>query len=71
MHPTRQGAGLGSALIRRTHAELDRAGVPTYLEATNEDNIRLYHRAGYRDMDPCAIHVPDGSPFFRMWRPAR
>ena len=69
VHPTRQGAGLGSALMRRTHAELDRAGVPTYLEGTNRDNVRLYRRAGYRDMDPCAIHLPDGSPFFRMWRP--
>ncbi len=70
VHPTRQGTGLGSALMRRTHAELDRAGVPTYLEGTNEDNVRLYRRAGYRDMTPFGIHLPDGSPFFRMWRPA-
>jgi ribosomal protein S18 acetylase RimI-like enzyme len=68
VHPSRQGAGLGGALMRRTHAELDRAGVPAYLEATNEDNIRLYRRAGYRDMDPFGIHLPDGTPFFRMWR---
>ncbi len=70
VHPTRQGAGLGSALMRRTHAELDRAGVPAYLEGTNEDNVRLYRRAGYRDMNPCGIYLPDGSPFFRMWRRA-
>lgn len=70
VHPTRQRAGLGSALMRRTHAELDRAGVPTYLEATNQDNVRLYRRSGFRDMDPFGIHLPDGTPFFRMWRPA-
>ena len=70
VHPSRQGAGLGGALMRRTHAELDRAGVPAYLEATNDDNVRLYRRAGYRDLDPFEIYLPDGTPFFRMWRPA-
>jgi ribosomal protein S18 acetylase RimI-like enzyme len=68
VHPSRQRAGLGDALMRRTHAELDRAGVPAYLEATNDDNIRLYRRAGYREMDPFEIDLPDGTPFFRMWR---
>jgi len=70
VHPSRQGTGLGSALMGRTHAELDRAGLPAYLEATNDDNIRLYRRSGYRDMDPFEINLPDGTPFFRMWRPA-
>jgi len=69
VHPSRQGGGLGSTLMRRTHAELDRAGLPAYLEATNDDNIRLYRRAGYREMDPFEINLPDGAPFFRMWRP--
>jgi ribosomal protein S18 acetylase RimI-like enzyme len=41
VHPSRQGADLDGALMRRTHAELDCAGVPAYLEATNDDNIRL------------------------------
>jgi ribosomal protein S18 acetylase RimI-like enzyme len=68
VHPDRQGEGLGGALMRRTHQELDRTGTPAYLEATNADNIRLYRRAGYRDMDPFAIRLPDGTPFFRMWR---
>jgi ribosomal protein S18 acetylase RimI-like enzyme len=68
VHPFRQGTGLGGALMRRTHAELDRAGVPAYLEATNHDNVRLYRRAGYRDMDPFEVYLPDGTPFFRMWR---
>ena len=70
VHPDHQNRGLGSALIRRTHADLDAAGVPEYLEATNEDNIRLYRRFGYAPMEPYDIRLPDGSPFFRMWRPA-
>ncbi|MEV6600868.1 GNAT family N-acetyltransferase [Actinoplanes sp. NPDC051346] len=64
--PAHQGAGLGSALMRHTHDRLD---VPTYLEATNADNVRLYRRRGYTDMSPFDIRLPDGTPFFRMWRP--
>jgi ribosomal protein S18 acetylase RimI-like enzyme len=69
-HPDQQHRGLGSALMSRTHRELDAAGVPEYLEATNQDNIRLYRRHGYQDMIPFDILLPDGTPFYRMWRPA-
>jgi ribosomal protein S18 acetylase RimI-like enzyme len=67
-HPDHQERGLGSALMRRTHDELDAAGVPAYLEATNENNVRLYRRHGYADMIPFEMLLPDGTPFFRMWR---
>jgi ribosomal protein S18 acetylase RimI-like enzyme len=70
VHPDQQHRGLGGALMSRTHDELDRAGVPEYLEATNENNIRLYRRYDYRDMIPFDILLPDGTPFYRMWRPA-
>ena len=43
--------------------------MPAYLEATNEDNIRLYERHGYQRMAPFDIRLPDDTPFFRMWRP--
>jgi ribosomal protein S18 acetylase RimI-like enzyme len=66
VHPDHQGAGLGSALMQHTH---DRIDVPAYLEATNEDNIRLYERHGYTRMSPFDIRLPDDTPFFRMWRP--
>jgi ribosomal protein S18 acetylase RimI-like enzyme len=68
VHPDHQGTGLGSALMDLVHAEQDAAGTPEYLEATNEDNIRLYQRHGYHDMLPHEILLPDGTPFFRMWR---
>jgi ribosomal protein S18 acetylase RimI-like enzyme len=68
VHPGHQSHGLGSLLMKHTHVELDRAGVPAYLEATNQDNVRLYRRAGYADMDPFEMLLPDGTPFFRMWR---
>ncbi|MFI5935150.1 GNAT family N-acetyltransferase [Actinoplanes sp. NPDC051494] len=67
VHPDHRGSGLGTSLLHHTHARLR---VPAYLEATNEDNIRLYRRHGYRTLHPFAIHLPDGTPFYRMWRAA-
>ncbi|GAB2603660.1 GCN5-like N-acetyltransferase [Paractinoplanes abujensis] len=68
VHPDHQEHGLGSKLMARTHSELDKSGVPAYLEATNHNNVRLYHRVGYADMDPFEMLLPDGTPFYRMWR---
>lgn len=66
--PEHRSHGLGGDLMSRTHDELDRAGVPAYLEATNQNNVRLYRRHGYADMMPFEMLLPDGTPFFRMWR---
>lgn len=68
VHPDHQDHGLGSLLMKRTHDELEAAGVPAYLEATNANNVRLYKRVGYAEMDPFEMLLPDGTPFFRMWR---
>ena len=66
VHPDHQGHGLGGALMDSTHQDL--GGTPAYLEATNEENIRLYRRHGYTDMMPFDIRMPDDTPFYRMWR---
>ena len=66
VHPTQQSHGLGGALMDSTHEVLGRT--PAYLEATNDDNIRLYRRYGYTDMTPFDIRLPDNTPFYRMWR---
>ncbi|MFI6078001.1 GNAT family N-acetyltransferase [Actinoplanes sp. NPDC051343] len=68
VHPEEQAHGLGSKLMERTHEELDKAGTPAYLEATNANNVRLYRRHGYVDMNPFEMLLPDDTPFFRMWR---
>ncbi|WIM99145.1 GNAT family N-acetyltransferase [Actinoplanes oblitus] len=70
VRPDEQGHGLGGALMSNVHDLLDAQGLPAYLEATNENNVRLYRRHGYTAMDPFEIHLPDGTPFYRMWRPA-
>ncbi|MEU4217238.1 GNAT family N-acetyltransferase [Actinoplanes sp. NPDC026623] len=66
VHPAHQSHGLGGTLMDSTHEDLGR--IPAYLEATNEDNIRLYRRYGYTDMTPFDIRLPDNTPFYRMWR---
>jgi ribosomal protein S18 acetylase RimI-like enzyme len=68
VHPQEQDHGLGSRLMSRTHDELDRDGTSAYLEATNQNNVRLYRRHGYVDMEPFEMPLPDGTPFYRMWR---
>ncbi|SNY48957.1 GNAT family N-acetyltransferase [Paractinoplanes atraurantiacus] len=70
VHPDHQHHGLGSLLMNRTHDELKEAGTPVYLEATNHNNVRLYRRTGYVDMDPFEMLLPDGTAFYRMWHAA-
>ena len=71
VRPDRWSQGIGSELMNHTHSRLDADGVPAYLEATSEQNRRLYQRHGYTDMSPPTLAVSDGSVLFRMWRPAR
>jgi GNAT superfamily N-acetyltransferase len=69
VNPAHQGRGLGTALLAHHHAYLDAQGVPSYLEASSERNRRLYARHGYRAGEP--FRLPDGTPFWPMWRPPR
>ncbi|WP_407676906.1 GNAT family N-acetyltransferase [Phytohabitans aurantiacus] len=66
VRPERQGEGLGSALLRHYHAQLDADGTPAYLEASSPPSRDLYARHGYRPGEPFA--VPDGAPYWPMWR---
>ncbi|MEU0571656.1 GNAT family N-acetyltransferase [Nonomuraea sp. NPDC005983] len=66
VHPSRQGGGLGTALLRHHHARLD--GLPAYLEASSPRSRELYLRHGYRARTPFAL--PNGARFWPMWRPA-
>ena len=70
VHPTRQGHGVGSALLRHGHARLDREGAAAYLEATGARTVRLYGRHGYRSTTYPAP-IPRGPDLFPMWRARR
>ncbi|PRY30520.1 GNAT family N-acetyltransferase [Pseudosporangium ferrugineum] len=68
----RQRQGLGSMLLHHTHEWLDAQGHAAYLEATDENNEKLYATHGYQPMTPPGIRIADGvPPLRRMWRPAR
>ena len=69
--PEGQGKGLGGALLRSGLAQADRAGMPTYLESSKEENIPIYQRYGFELRD-----VPEGlpegcPPIYPMWRPVK
>lgn len=45
--PTRQGNGVGSALMKHALAACDRDGTIAYLESSNPRNVPLYERHGF------------------------
>jgi GNAT superfamily N-acetyltransferase len=67
--PREQGRGLGSALLASMLTRCDRDAVPAYLDATAEDNRRLYERHGF---EVVAEQSVDGCPpLWGMWRDPR
>lgn len=68
--PTRQGRGLATGLLQPTLDQLDRDGLPCYLDTQSPDNVSLYQRFGFR-----VIHegVLPGTavPHWAMLREAR
>ncbi|MFJ6197278.1 GNAT family N-acetyltransferase [Micromonospora sp. NPDC092111] len=65
--PERQNRGIGTALLRHHHRQLDTLGVPAYLEASNTRNRELYRRLGYRAGPPLILPTA-GPTIWRMWR---
>jgi GNAT superfamily N-acetyltransferase len=55
-----QGLGIGSSLLRHVTAFCDRLRIPAYLENSNERNLSLYERHGFRA--PWESRVPGGGP---------
>ncbi|MFF2522553.1 GNAT family N-acetyltransferase [Streptomyces liangshanensis] len=69
--PDRVGEGLGTALLTDRLDDLDRQGVPSFLEASNERSAKLYARLGYAHLD-VTTDLPGGPSLYPMWRdPAR
>jgi len=64
--PEWQGRGHGSALMRPVLEICDRDGIAAYLEATSENNKRLYLRNGFEVVGE--IPLPDGPSLWPMWR---
>ena len=65
-----QGQGLGSAMLREVLEPADAAGVPAYLESSNERNLTLYRRHGFEVVEEIRA-LGTGPTIWRMWRNPR
>jgi ribosomal protein S18 acetylase RimI-like enzyme len=67
--PDEQGRGHGGVLLGNLSDRADRDGLPCYLEADREDNVRLYERYGYRITKEAIARRLDNLRFWTMTRP--
>jgi ribosomal protein S18 acetylase RimI-like enzyme len=67
-HPDHRGRGIAQDLLRADLADLDRQGVPSYLESTNPANDHRYERLGFAKIGSFT-GVERGSVVSTMWRP--
>jgi GNAT superfamily N-acetyltransferase len=63
----RQGQGLGTRMLREVLTGLDADRVPAYLESSNERNLPLYERNGFRVTGELQA-LGHGPTIWRMWR---
>ena len=60
--PSRQGQGVGGALIQPIITRADSAGLPCYLETMKERNVTFYKKHGF--VVVVEGDLPDGGPYF-------
>jgi len=67
VEPSKQGQGIGGALIEPILSRADADGLPCYLETFHERNLPFYEKLGFRIEG--GGHVPGGGPnFWAMMR---
>jgi ribosomal protein S18 acetylase RimI-like enzyme len=66
--PSRQGEGIGTALIRAGLARIGRDGLPCCLETATASNVGFYERLGFAVTQEW--RVPSGPVLWSMLRPA-
>jgi len=65
--PEHQGQGVGATMLREVTDQADSTGVPAYLESSNERNLTLYERHGFRVVEDFRL-LGRGPTVWRMWR---
>jgi len=69
VYPDRRNQGIGSALLERHHARLDRAGIQAYLEANDPQHRYRYRYRRHGHACRSVIQLPDGGPpLWSRWR---
>lgn len=66
---SKQGSGIGSALMASAVSRIDAEGLAAYLESTNPRNISLYERFGFEVIG--TIQYGNSAPIFPMLRTPR
>lgn len=71
VNPSKQGRGIGSAILQECLDRIDREGQAAYLETSGEANVRLYRRHGFEVRDDAVHLVPAelGVTHCTMYRP--
>lgn len=69
VHPSKQGTGVGSALLSHALSACDEQHLPAYLEATTPESRRLYERHGFEVTG--VIQFGSSPEMWPMWRAAR
>lgn len=64
--PTRQGEGIGSALLRPVLERCDEDGARAYLESSKESNVPFYRRHGFEVTGK--VRLGGGPDIWLMWR---
>ncbi|HVM25627.1 MAG TPA: GNAT family N-acetyltransferase [Candidatus Limnocylindrales bacterium] len=59
VEPTRQGAGIGTALMRPVLDRCDAEGAPAYLETATARNVLLYERVGFEVVEELTLPKTD------------
>jgi ribosomal protein S18 acetylase RimI-like enzyme len=67
--PGAQGLGVGSALLEVILRRCDADRTPAYLESSKSRNIGFYERHGFTVSEE--RRLPNGPPFWPMWRDPR
>lgn len=62
-----QGKGIGSAMLREVLTQADADRLPAYLESSNERNLTLYERHGFKVVHEFPA-LGRGPTIYRMWR---
>ncbi|MBA3742721.1 N-acetyltransferase [Sporichthya sp.] len=66
VRPAAQGRGYGSALLRTVLDRCDAEGIPAHLDATSEENKRLYER--HKFVVTARVTLRDSPPLWCMLR---